>query len=277
MTTRLSSGAGRPAGVAAGAVGFLALMVLAGSVPANGQEEALEETPEEVSIAEPTRHRFDIGLEHLGFTSSSLETLSLSYNWVPLSHHSFFASFYYLDSDVGGAVESGISDTLLLYSWVPGEKIAAKPWVPDRLGIGAGILLPTGRAELETSLDMYVGLLYAGTVVRVSRRVTFLPGISYYDSFSEGDSAIPMQAASADIRFVFSIANHWWASWGASVFEDFELHDTTIVSDLQVGREIGSGFSVSVEYGTVEGDLALITLGADFDERLALNLHFEIG
>ena len=86
-----------------------------------------------------------------------------------------------------------------------------------------------------------------------------------------------MQAASADIRFVFSIANHWWASWGASVFEDFELHDTTIVSDLQVGREIGSGFSVSVEYGTVEGDLALITLGADFDERLALNLHFEIG
>jgi hypothetical protein len=256
---------------------FLALVVIVGSAPANGQDEALEETPAEVSLAAPTRHRFDIGLEHLGFSSSSIETLSLSYNWVPLSHHSFFATFNYLDSDFGDAVESGISDTLLLYSWVPGEKLSAKPWVPDRLGIGAGILLPTGKAELETSLDMYVGLLYAGTVVRVSRRVALLPGISYYASFSEGDSAIPMNAASADIRFVFSIANHWWVSWGTSVFEDFEIHDTTIASDLQVGREIGSGFSLSLEYGTVEGDLPLITLGAEFDERFAFNLHFEVG
>lgn len=259
-------------------IGLAVLVLLSGVSTAPAQESVSAEEPsEEASETAFTRHRFDVGFEHLGFTSENIETLSLAYNWVPLSHHSFFATLYYLDSNLGGSSGDGISDTLLLYSWVPGEKISAKPWVPDRLGTGAGILLPTGKAELETSLDMYVGLLFAGTVIRVSHGVSFLPGVSYYNSFSEGDRAVPMHAASADIGFVFTVFKRWWVSWRVSVFEDFELHDTTIASDVQVGREIGSGFSMSVEYGTVEGDLTLITLGAGFDERLALNFHFEIG
>lgn len=239
-----------------------------------------QESTDSASPKTRTRHRLDLGFDHIGRSGQSIETLSLGYTWAPAEHHSTNITTQFIDSSVSDQGDDGtgylLSDTTLYYSWARGYDIEAKPWLPSRFGSGVGLVVPTGNADKGAGGDMWVVSPYLGLVKSVGKRLVLLPTLTFSQSFSEGDLAIPYQALGAEIGLLYEIASRWWIFYRPTVLYDFELQDTAMINLLQLGRHIGKCHGVNVEYGRVTDEVysQLIGFRSSSNYRFTLTLQF---
>lgn len=230
-----------------------------------------------------TRHRLDLGFDHIGRGSQSIETLSLGYTWAPAEHHSTNITTHFIDSSVSSQVDDStgylLSDTTLYYSWARGYDIEARPWLPNRFGSGVGLVVPTGDAEKGAGGDMWVVSPYLGLVKLVGKKLIILPILTFSQSFAEGDLAIPFQAIGAEIGLLLEITPKWWLFYRPTVLYDFELQETAMLNLLQLGRKVGGRHGVNVEYGRVSDEVysQLIGFRSNSNYRLTLTLQFGFG
>jgi hypothetical protein len=147
---------------------------------------------------------------------------------------------------------TGLGDTVLIYSYAPGQRINALPWVPRSIGFSVMLVVPTGKAEDFLGSDQFVVAPQAGWVMTLSDQLSLLPAIRYTTSFAEGDLALPVEQLSVEIGLVWAHPKGWWIDYAGEVFRDFEQEDWDYIDYFSVGKLFDSRYGISLAYGVLE-------------------------
>ena len=220
--------------------------------------------------------RLDFGIYFYNSEEGRVTRGGLNYNWVPLPNHSFAATLPVVNSSLASVDGSGIGDLLLRYNWVPAQTLTADPWVPNSLGIGLGLLVPTGDAAKGTGGDQWVAAPSFGFVAKLGKRTTLLPQLQYLKSFAEGDLAQGMETASLSADLVHVFLSEFWIQYTPSVSYDFEAEQYEFDNLLVVGQKFTRRIALRFELQTLNvadpqdpsGD------GRELDYRATLKLQW---
>jgi len=199
------------------------------------------------------KHRIDFGLQWYDAAEGNSATGSLSYSWVPLDHHAFAATLLLVGSDLSNAKGSGVGDTRLQYSWVPSANLTASAWVPKTLGMGFGLIVPTGDAAKGTGADRWVAIPTLGWVFLIGERFSILPSLQYLHSFNEGSAGEDVSTANLELGFLYVWGSRFWIKYTPSYFRDFQpVDDTNLDHFLLFGMQFSRVLGASLTLGNIE-------------------------
>ena len=222
------------------------------------------------------RHRIDFGAQWYDAADGDSLIGALSYSWVPLDHHAFAATLALVGSDVSNAEGSGVGDTRLQYSWVPSAEITASAWVPKTLGMGFGLIVPTGDAAKGTGADRWVAIPTLGWVFLIGERFSILPSLQYYYSFGEASAAEDLSSANLELGFLWVWNSRFWINFTPSVFRDLQpIDDTNLDLLLTFGMQFSRVLGASLTLGNIERPPNQDpSLARDSDSFAEITLHF---
>jgi hypothetical protein len=181
--------------------------------------------------------RLDFGLDFYKTDEGTVTRGGINYNWTPLVDHSFAATLPVLSSRLGDIEGRGIGDLLLRYNWVPSKTLTAEPWVPNSLGIGLGLLIPSGDAAKGTGGDQWALGPTLGFVAKLGRRTTLLPQLQYLKSFAEGDLAQGIEALSLSADLIHVFPSEFWIQYTPSVSYDLDVDQSEFDNLLVLGQK----------------------------------------
>jgi len=239
--------------------------------PTEDETEAADETRE----AQP-RHRFDFGSELTDASKADSFVGSLGYTWAVRSNMQLnatlrFAAINAQTREAADVQASGIGDTLISFSYVPGKKLNAQPWIPSSVGAGAALILPTGDAANGLGLDMYIISPFLVWTVKLAERFVLLPGLRYARSFNLGDLGRPVEGVSAEVGFVWVSKTQLWVGYYPQLVRALINDQWLLNHDLELGK-VFRRFGVSVTRRVKDR----LNLGGT-DEVWSLNLHLTWG
>jgi hypothetical protein len=259
----------------AGSVSFLLWAAL--MVPALGwvTVAAADQEPSEKEEDPAPRHRFSLGAQWFDAAEGDSVIGSLTYSWVPLKHHGFAATVPLVGSDVSGAEGSGIGDTRLQYSWVPSANITAAAWVPTTLGMGFGLIVPTGDPAKGTGVDRWVAIPTLGRVFALGKKFALQPSLQYVYSFGEDTGDEHIRSANLVLTFLYVAKSEFWIDLTASLFRDFEpVKKTNEDLFLTIGQQFTRVLGGSVTVGSIERPpIQNLDFARSSDEFVELTLH----
>jgi len=237
---------------------------------------AADQGPSEKEAEPAPRHRISFGAQWFDAAEGDVVTGLLTYSWVPLKHHGFAATVPLVGSDLSGAEGSGIGDTRLQYSWVPSANITAAAWVPTTLGMGFGIIIPTGDPAKGTGVDRWVAIPTFGWVFTLGKKFALQPSLQYLYSFSEERSEEHIRSANLVLTFLYVAKSGFWIDYTASIFRDFEPVETTNEDHfLTVGQQFTKVLGGSVTLGSIERPpIQDPDFARSSDEFIELTVHF---
>jgi hypothetical protein len=262
--------------IKAGSSSLLLLTALVVVVLGSASIAASDEGPAEKEEEPAPRHRISFGAQWFDAAEGDSVTGSLTYSWVPLEHHGFAATMLLVGSDVSGAEGSGIGDTRLQYSWVPSAKITAAAWVPTTLGMGFGLIVPTGDPAKGTGVDRWVAIPTLGWVFPLGQKFAVQPSLQYLYSFDEDTPDEHLSSANLVLTFLYVARSGFWIDYTASLFRDFEPVETTNEDHfLTLGQQFTRVLGGSVTLGSVERPpIQNPDFARSSDEFVELTLHF---
>jgi len=236
---------------------------------------AEQEAAETESEASP-RHRLSLGAQWFGAAEGDSIIGSLTYSWVPHPHHGLAATIPLVRSGAVGATGSGIGDTRLQYSWVPSARITAAAWVPSTLGMGFGLIVPTGDPAKGTGVDRWVAIPTFGWVFTFGERFALQPSLQYLYSFGEDASDDHLSSANVVLTFLYVAKSGFWIDYTASIFRDFEPYETTNEDHfLTFGQQFTKVLGGSITLGSIERPpIQNPEFSRSSDEYVELTLHF---
>jgi hypothetical protein len=231
------------------------------------QTEAPAAVPEDQA-----RQRFDLGFDYFESPDGRVLRTGFNYNWAPLSSHSFAATLQVVDANEG----SGPGDTLLRYNWAPKQTLTANPWVPNNLGTGIGLLIPTGDAEKGTGGDQWVIAPTFGIVARLGKRTSLLPQLQYLKSFGEGDLAQGTETLSLSLGILHVTRSKFWVQYTPAVSYDADAEEFELDNTLVLGQQFTRLFAASLDLNTMNVGEPHNSpgQGSEFDYRATLKLHW---
>ena len=251
---------------------ILCVFVVLGPVPDLGADQESDEVDED----RDPRHRISFGAQWFDAAEGDSVTGSLTYSWVPLKHHGFAATTLLVGSDVSGAEGSGIGDTRLQYSWVPSAKINAAAWVPTTLGMGFGLIVPTGDPAKGTGVDRWVAIPTFGWVFTLGKKFALQPSLQCLYSFNEDTPDEHIRSANLVLTFLYVAKSEFWIDYTASIFRDFEPVETTNEDHfLTFGQQFTRVLGGSVTLGSIERPpIQNPEFERSSDQYIELTLHF---
>ena len=224
-------------------------------------EIAAEATPESTTEGDGDgKHLFDIGIQNLDTPVGNFSTTLLGYTRAFRGDMSVTAavtltfSELFQSTDRGTTVDryQGTGDTILIYSFAPGKKITANPWVPRSIGFSLILVVPTGNAANFLGGDQFVITPQAGWVIHVSEHFDLLPAVLYTSSFAHGDRALPVELLSAELGMVWAHRTGWWISYSPSIVRDLKRDDWDYNDTFSVGKMFNTRIGLSLAHGTLE-------------------------
>ncbi len=215
--------------------------------PAEQREEASDNDAADQSATQ----RLDFGIDFYDSASGSVVRGGINYNWVPLADHSFAATLPMIDSRLSDVEGSGIGDLLLRYNWVPALTLTADPWVPNNLGIGVGLLVPTGDPAKGTGGDQWVIAPSLGWAAIIAKRTTLLPQLQYMKSIAEGEFAQGMQTISLSVDLIHVTGSKFWVQYTPAATYDFEAEQYEFDNLLVLGQQFTRRFALRFELRTL--------------------------
>jgi hypothetical protein len=247
---------------------LLVFLVASGAAADKDSEAALEDRP--------PRHRIDFGLQWFDAAEGDTVTGSLEYAWVPLAHHGFSASVLLVGSDVSDTEGSGIGDIRLQYSWVPSANLTAASWVPNTLGMGFGLIVPTGDPAKGTGVDRWIAIPTLGWVFNINERFSILPTLQYLQSFNEASEADKLSAMNLELGLLYVTKSELWINYTPSLFRDFEpIDDTNLDHFLTIGKQFTRTFGSSLTLGAIERPpVQDAAVARSSDQFAQITLHF---
>ena len=225
-------------------------------------EPTEEPTPESTAASDNSAENLlDLGFQRIETPVGDFVTTLLGYTRAFRGNMSFSASmtFNYVDSirstDQGIIRERhlGLGDTILIYSYVPGQKVTAQPWVPKSAGFSVLLVVPTGNAADLLGGDQWVFSPQAGWVVSFAEHFTLLQALHYTTTFAGGNLAVPVEELSGELVVVWAHESGWWIDYGGEIVRDLRRYDWRYDDTFSVGKMFGSRFGLSVAYGVLEG------------------------
>jgi hypothetical protein len=231
------------------------------------QTEAPAAVPEDQAT-----QRLDFGFDYFESPDGRVLRTGFNYNWAPLGSHSFAATLQVVDANEG----SGPGDTLLRYNWAPKQSLTANPWVPNNLGTGIGLLIPTGDPEKGTGGDQWVIGPTLGIVTRLGQRTSLLPQLQYLRSFGEGDLALGTETLSLSFGILHVTRSEFWVQYTPAVSYDADAEQYELDNTLVLGRQFTRRFAASLDLNTMNlGEPHNSPgQGSEFDYRATLKLHW---
>lgn len=231
---------------------------------------------EQDTSAPGPRHRIDFGIQWFDAAEGDIVTGSLAYSWVPLAHHSFAAIVPIVGADLGETEGSGIGDLRLQYNYVPSAKLTASPWVPNTLGMGFGLIVPTGDPDKGLGGDRLIAIPTLGWVFVVNERFTLLPTLQYFRSLQEGPTSGDFSSANLGVGFLYVFRSEFWLNYTPSLFRDFDpIDDTNLDHFLTLGKQFTPTFGGSLTLGDIERPPVQDAAVARASDQFAqITLHF---
>ena len=220
--------------------------------------------------------RLDFGIDFYDAADGSIVRGGLNYTWAPHANHSFAATLPVLNSSLSSVEGSGIGDLLLRYNWVPALTLTADPWVPNSLGIGVGLLVPTGDAAKGTGGDQWVIAPSLGWAAKIAKRTTLLPQLQYVKSFAEGEFAQGMQTISLSADLIHVTRSKFWVQYTPAASYDLEAEQYELDNLIVLGQQFTRSIALRLELRTLNvadpqdpaGD------GRELDYRATLKLQW---
>ena len=196
--------------------------------------------------------------------------------WTPLDHHGFGANVLLVGSDVSDTEGSGIGDTRLQYSWVPSANLTAASWVPNTLGMGFGLIVPTGDPEKGTGVDRWVAIPTLGWVFNINKRLSILPTLQYLKSFNEASESDEVSAANLELGILYVSKSEFWINYTPSLFRDFEpIDDTNLDHFLTFGKQFNRTVGFSLTLGSIDRPPVQDSAAARAsDQFVQITMHF---
>jgi hypothetical protein len=244
------------------------------------QAGAADEQKSKQSQSEPgapeAKQRLDFGVDYFESSDGTILRGGIDYVWAPLDNHSFAATLPLVDAELAEVDGSGIGDLLLRYNWAPFQTLSASPWVPNNLGTGLGLLIPTGDLKNGTGGDKWVIAPSLGAVVKLGKRSTLLPQLQYLKSFAEGELAEETELVSLSVAFVHVTHSTFWVQYAPEFSYDFEAEQNEFDNLLVLGQQFTRRIAASLELRTMNvadpqnatGD------GRELNYRATLKLHW---
>ena len=261
---------------------LLLVVILASGAMAQDRENAKDpanpsqENSETEAIEERPTQRLDFGIDFYDAPDGSVVRGGVNYNWVPLADHSFAATLPVVDAGLADVEGSGIGDLLLRYNWVPALTLTADPWVPNNLGIGVGLLVPTGDPAKGTGGDQWVIAPSFGWAAKIAKRTTLLPQLQYMKSFAEGELAQGAEAISLSVDIIHVTRSRFWVQYTPAASYDLEAEQYEFDNLLVLGQQFTRRIALRLELRTLNvadpqdpaGD------GRELDYRATLKLQW---
>ena len=192
-------------------------------------------------------HRVDFGLSWFDTPGETTINGGLYYAWAPSNHHSFTGALALVDAEQSNATNSGVGDLQLQYNYVPHFKLSAAPWVPDSLGIGFGLVAPTGDLDEGTGGGRWVASPSIGWVVPLDKGFAFLPRGIYAKSFDEEEGARELEQVTVQLSVLYVQPNNWWIQYEPTVIHDSSLDDFEFGHILTIGKELTRRIAISLD------------------------------
>ena len=208
----------------------------------NGDTNSVSDEP-----APSASQRLDFGIDFYDAPDGSIVRGGIDYTWVPLADHSFAATLPVIDSRLSDVEGSGLGDLLLRYNWVPSLTLTADPWVPNSLGIGLGLLVPTGDAAKGTGGDQWVIAPSLGWAAKIAKRTTLLPQLQYMKSFAEGELAQGLETLSLSADLIHVFQSEFWIQYTPAASYDFEAEQYEFDNLLVLGQQFTRRFALRFE------------------------------
>jgi hypothetical protein len=220
--------------------------------------------------------RLDFGIDFYDAADGSIVRGGINYTWAPLADHSFAATLPVVDAGLADVEGSGIGDLLLRYNWVPALTLTADPWVPNTLGIGLGLVIPTGDATKGTGGDQWVMAPSLGWAAKIAKRTTLLPQLQYMKSFAEGELAQGAEAISLSVDIIHVTRSRFWVQYTPAASYDLEAEQYEFDNLLVLGQQFTRRIALRLELRTLNiadpqdpaGD------GRELDYRATLKLQW---
>lgn len=246
------------------------VLVTAAFVPGAAAED------EPAESEKPPKHRISLGAQWFDGSEGDSVTGSLTYSWVPHPHHGLATTMLLVGSDVPGAEGSGIGDTRIQYSWVPSADITAAAWVPTTLGMGFGLIVPTGDPAKGTGVDQWVAIPTLGWVFTLGENFALQPSLQYLYSFDDELPETHVSSANVVLTFLYVSNSAFWIDFTASIFRDFEPLETTNEDlFLTFGQQFTEVFGASLTIGSIERPpIQNPEFERSSDEFIELTAHF---
>jgi len=263
-------------------VALLLEVILVPVVPASDTDDSqqpaehAEEASDNDAADQSATQRLDFGIDFYDAPDGSIVRGGIDYNWAPHANHSFAATLPIVNSRLAEVNGSGVGDLLLRYNWVPSLTLTADPWVPNSLGIGLGLLVPTGDAAEGTGGDQWVLAPSFGFVAKLGKRTTLLPQLQYMKSFAEGELAQGMQTIALSADLVHVTLSKFWVQYTPTVSYDLEAEQYEFDNLIVLGQQFTRRIALRLELRTLNiadpqdpaGD------GRDLDYRATLKLQW---
>jgi len=225
---------------------------------------------------EQTKQRFGFGVDFFDSPDGRMFRGGFNYNWAPVASFSFAATLPVVDSRLGDVAGSGVGDLLLRFNWTPAHKLTANPWVPNSLGTGVGLLIPTGDASKGTGGDQWVIVPTLGMVLRLGKRSSLLPQLQYMRSVSEGELAQGMETISVSLGILHVTRSQFWIQYTPALSYDAVAETNELDNTVILGQQFTRRFAASLELGTMNIGDAHHPPGEarELDYRATLKLHW---
>ncbi len=227
--------------------------------------------------AEPgATQRLDVGFDLYDSPEGRVMRAGVNYNWTPSEDYSFAATVPVINAGLADVEGSGIGDLLLRFNWMPALTLTADPWVPNNLGIGVGLLVPTGDAAKGTGGDQWAIAPSFGWAAKLAKRTTILPQLQYIISFSEGELAQGTETISLSADLIHVTLSKFWIQYTPTGSYDLEAEQYEFDNLLVLGQQVSRRIALRLELRTLNvadpqdptGD------GRDLDYRATLKLQW---
>lgn len=221
-------------------------------------------------------NRVDLTLAFLDNISSDHLTGFFSYSRKLSSNSKLSLRTGYLDSQFGSSGGTGVGDTSLTWSYLPGSRISVKPWVPRVVGSGISVLLPTGNESQGRGLGATIITPFIGTVITLSEKFYVAPNLLYAYSIDPIVNGKDVRVAVLEIGFTWVPGNNWWLSAFPGYVKDYETDNTTIGGRLSAGKQFDSGWGLSAHFIDLENFTpgVLSTGSTRFRQVYELSVHY---
>ena len=239
------------------AVGLLIVVTLVPVSPAHDTDDSQQPTEQRAEKSDndaadqSATQRLDFGIDFYDSPGGNVVRGGIDYNWAPLADHSFATTLPVIDSRLSDVEGSGIGDLLLRYNWVPALTLTADPWVPNNLGIGVGLLVPSGDAAKGTGGDQWVIAPTLGWAAKIAKRTSLLPQLQYMKSFAEGELAQGTQTVSLSVDLIHVTRSKFWVQYTPAMSYDFDAEQYEFDNLLVVGQQFTRRVALRLELRTL--------------------------
>ena len=220
--------------------------------------------------------RLDFGIDWFQTADGRVATGGLQYTWAPLTSHSFGAGLPLVDSGISNTEGSGIGDLQFQYNYVPSRKLTANPWVPNSLGLGLGLVVPTGNLEDGTGAGEWVVTPSLGWAWRVGKGFVLLPQAQYSYSFSEEPGVVHTELLAVRLVVLYVWKKLFWVQYSPGFGRDMENGVQGFLHKLVVGHQFTRRLGSSLDFASITHDIPGNEAVSDSttDYRLTLEVHW---